>query len=136
MEASEGARPPTRSAFLKRIGEVASELGYTSFKGHSLCIGSTLDYLLKGIPFDVVKSMGRWPSDTFTLYLCQHAVVMAPYLQYLPGGPCQNRSPDTPCLLFVNIQVSNSLSIPIYVEFNSRHVDSTTTSVHLSNHYC
>jgi len=30
MEASEGARPPTRSAFLKRIGEVASELGYTT----------------------------------------------------------------------------------------------------------
>ena len=36
------------------------------------------------VPFDVVKMMGRWSSDTFTLYLHKHMVIMAPYLQGSP----------------------------------------------------
>ncbi|KAF9218587.1 hypothetical protein BS17DRAFT_720277 [Gyrodon lividus] len=50
-------------------------------KGHSLHIGGTLFYLLKGVPFDVVKTMGRWSSESFTLYLQHHALVLALFLQ-------------------------------------------------------
>ncbi|KAG2066444.1 hypothetical protein BDR04DRAFT_1030084, partial [Suillus decipiens] len=52
-------------------------------KGHSIRIGGTLEYLLRGIPFDV-KSMGRWSSEAFTLYLPNHAIIMTPYLQDTP----------------------------------------------------
>jgi hypothetical protein len=54
-------------------------------KGHSLRISGTLFYLLKGVPFDVVKTMGRWLSESFILYLRHHAIVLAPFLQQHPG---------------------------------------------------
>jgi len=53
-------------------------------KGHSLRIGGTLFYLLKGVPFDVVKMMGRWSSELFTLYLRHHTLILAPFLQNQP----------------------------------------------------
>ena len=55
-----------------------------SLKGHGIRIGATLEYLLRGVPFDIVKSIGRWSSDSFLLYLCQHAVVIAPYILGTP----------------------------------------------------
>ncbi|KIK45150.1 hypothetical protein CY34DRAFT_22656 [Suillus luteus UH-Slu-Lm8-n1] len=79
-----GRRPLTRTAFLKRIGTITKNFGVPNLKGHSIRIGGTLEYLLRGIPFDIVKSMGRWSSDAFTLYLREHAMVMAPYLQDSP----------------------------------------------------
>ncbi|KIK75885.1 hypothetical protein PAXRUDRAFT_171029 [Paxillus rubicundulus Ve08.2h10] len=54
-------------------------------KGHSLHIGSTLHYLLKGTPFNMVNLMGRWAGDLFTIYLCQHAIILAPYLSDCPN---------------------------------------------------
>ncbi|KIK43868.1 hypothetical protein CY34DRAFT_23366 [Suillus luteus UH-Slu-Lm8-n1] len=54
-------------------------------KGHSLRIRGTLEYLLQGVPFDIVKSMGRWFSDTFIIYLINHTVILAPYIQALPA---------------------------------------------------
>ena len=74
----------TRNEFLKRINLAASELGIDSLKGHGIRIGTTLEYLLRGVPFDVVKSIGRWSSEAFLLYLCQHAVIIAPYIQGTP----------------------------------------------------
>ena len=76
-----GHRPLTKSAFLKRISAVTRTLGLLPLQGHSLRIGGTLEYLLRGVPFDVVKSIGRWASDAFTRYLREHAQVLAPYLQ-------------------------------------------------------
>ncbi|KDQ62028.1 hypothetical protein JAAARDRAFT_121512 [Jaapia argillacea MUCL 33604] len=81
---SQGLRPLTRTEFLKRLGLVATTLSIDSLKGHGIRIGATLEYLLRGVPFDVVKSIGRWSSESFTLYLRQHAVVMAPYMQGTP----------------------------------------------------
>ena len=74
----------TRRAFLHRLNSIASVLGVESLKGHGIHIGGTLEYLLRGVPFDVVKSMGRWSSEAFTIYLHKHAVIMAPYLQGSP----------------------------------------------------
>ncbi|KAF8815541.1 hypothetical protein BYT27DRAFT_7066653, partial [Phlegmacium glaucopus] len=79
-----GIRPLTRSEFLKCINSVASDLGIPSLKGHGIRIGATLEYLLRGTPFDVVKSIGRWSSKSFLLYLRQHAVIIAPYIQGTP----------------------------------------------------
>ena len=76
-----GARPLTRCAFLDRINAVALTLGTDHLKGHGIRIGATLEYLLRGVPFDIVKLMGRWGSKAFVLYLRKHAVIMAPYMQ-------------------------------------------------------
>ena len=79
-----GLRPLTRTEFLKRINLAASELGIESLKGHGIRIGATLEYLLRGVPFDVVKSLGRWSGDSFLLYLRQHAMIIAPFIQGTP----------------------------------------------------
>ena len=80
----QGARVLTKKEFLKRMEDVAAALGEPPMKGHGLRIGATLEYLLRGVPFDVVKSIGRWSGDSFKLYLRKHAVILAPYLQNAP----------------------------------------------------
>jgi hypothetical protein len=76
--------PSPGAEFLKRINLAASELGIESLKGHGIRIGATLEYLLRGVPFAVMKSIGRWSGNSFLLYLRQHAVVIAPYIQGTP----------------------------------------------------
>ena len=77
-------RPLTKRSFLERINTVAAALGEDGLKGHGIRIGGTLEFLLHGVPFDVMKSLGRWLSDTFSLYLRQHAIIIAPYIQDHP----------------------------------------------------
>lgn len=67
-----------------RLTTAALSAGIDSIKGHGIRIGSTLEYLLRGVPFDVVKSMGRWSSEAFVLYLRKHAIILAPYMQGHP----------------------------------------------------
>jgi hypothetical protein len=78
---NKGYRPLTKRAFLDRINAIAASIGEDNLKGHGIRIGATLEYLLRGVPFEVVKSLGRWASEAFVLYLRQHAVIMAPYIQ-------------------------------------------------------
>ncbi|KIJ13873.1 hypothetical protein PAXINDRAFT_13198 [Paxillus involutus ATCC 200175] len=84
QEEQSGLRPLSRTEVTKRIANIAATHNMPNLKGHSLRIGGTLHYLLRGTPFDVVKSMGRWAGDSFTLYLRQHAVILAPYLTDRP----------------------------------------------------
>jgi len=79
-----GLRPLTRSEFLCTLERASLKLGIEPLKGHGLRIGGTLEYLLRGLPFETVKVMGRWAGDTFIGYLRQHAIVLAPYLQDTP----------------------------------------------------
>jgi len=79
-----GPRPLTKHAFLARVKAAALAAGISSFQGHGIRIGSTLEYLLRGVPFDVIKVKGRWASDTFTLYLRKHGQILAPYMQATP----------------------------------------------------
>ena len=58
--------------------------GAGKLQGHSIRIGSTLKYLLRGVPFDVMRTKGRWASDAFLLYLRKHAQILAPYMQATP----------------------------------------------------
>ena len=78
---SKGFHPLIKKAFLDRINTVTTSLGEDSLKGHRIWIGGTLEFLLRGVPFNVMKSLGRWSSDAFILYLRQHAVIIAPYIQ-------------------------------------------------------
>ncbi|KAF7308081.1 hypothetical protein MKEN_01170500 [Mycena kentingensis (nom. inval.)] len=78
-------RPLTKPAFLKRVHEAMRAAGEEPLQGHGIRIGSTLFYLLRGVPFDVVKTMGRWKSDAFQLYLRKHAQILAPYIQAVPA---------------------------------------------------
>ncbi|KAJ4493154.1 hypothetical protein C8J55DRAFT_586330 [Lentinula edodes] len=71
----------TKSAFLCRIQKIAQMRGLPVIQGHGIRIGATLEYLLRGVPFDAIRVIGRCKSDAFLLYLRKHAEIMAPYLQ-------------------------------------------------------
>lgn len=77
-------RPLTKTKFLQRLTSAAKAAGRQPVSGHGIRIGSTLEYLLRNIPFDVVKVKGRWSSDTFLAYLRRHAQILAPYMQATP----------------------------------------------------
>ncbi|KAJ7160562.1 hypothetical protein C8R43DRAFT_881511 [Mycena crocata] len=79
-----GHRPLTKAAFIARIHKAFRAAKLEPLQGHGIRIGSTLFYLLRGTPFDVVKTIGRWSSDAFVLYLRKHAQILAPYLQSKP----------------------------------------------------
>ena len=49
-------RPLTRSKFLERMEAATHAAGLKPLQGHGIRIGSTLEYLLRGIPFDIMNS--------------------------------------------------------------------------------
>lgn len=73
--------PLSKARFIGKIAAAAQAAGINAPNGHSFRIGGTLEYLLRGASFEVVKSIGRWSSDAFRLYLREHARVLAPYVQ-------------------------------------------------------
>ena len=77
--------PMSRTIFLRNVHTAAHLAGFTFTAGHSIRIGSTLEYLLRGVPFEVVKQIGRWSSNSFSLYLREHARILAPYIQENPA---------------------------------------------------
>ena len=77
-------RPLTKSKFVERVGNAARVAGLEPLQGHGIRIGSTLEYLLRGVPFNMMKAKGRWAGDSFLLYLRKHAIVIAPYIQAVP----------------------------------------------------
>ena len=77
-------RPLSRGIFLARLRKAAIDAGVEALSGHSFRIGGTLEYLLRGVPLDAVRTHGRWSSDAFLLYLRKHAQVLAPYIQAHP----------------------------------------------------
>jgi hypothetical protein len=74
-------RPLIHEVFIKRIKAAARKAGLKALQGHGIRIGATLEYLLWGIPFEVVKVKGRWSSDAFLTYLRHHTQILAPYMQ-------------------------------------------------------
>lgn len=76
-----GCRPLSRKVFTDRLDKAAAAAGVPTLQAYGVCIGGTLKYLLRSIPFDVVKTIGRWASNAFHGYLREHALVFAPYLQ-------------------------------------------------------
>ena len=76
--------PLSKKTFITQVSKAATIAGLPQIKGHSIRIGATLEYLLRGLPFDVMKVKGRWNSNACHKYLCNHAKVMAPYMQTAP----------------------------------------------------
>ncbi len=76
--------PLTKQAFITRISKAFLDCNREPLQGHGIQIGSTLEYLLRNTPFDVVKVIGRWSSDAFVLYLRKHAAILAVYMQANP----------------------------------------------------
>lgn len=84
------SRPMSKSIFLTRIRKALVDAGRPPLTGHSLRIGGTLEYLLRGVDFPVVRVKGRWASEAaFTGYLRKHGQILAPYMQESPD--LQNR---------------------------------------------
>jgi len=79
-----GPQPLSKKELMAHVLSISLSVNLPNLKGHSLHIRGTLMYLLRGIPFDVVKSMGHWSSKAFTIYLHQHAIILAPYIQATP----------------------------------------------------
>jgi hypothetical protein len=65
---ADGPRSLTKSSFLRRCNEIWQLLGYPRTTGHCFRIGGTTELLIAGTPPDVVKTMGRWSSDSFLRY--------------------------------------------------------------------
>ncbi|KAJ7025791.1 hypothetical protein C8F04DRAFT_904013, partial [Mycena alexandri] len=77
--------PLTKTVFKKKhFTEAFKAVKIEFIHVHGIHIGSTLKYLLQGIPLDVMKAQGRWASDIFSIYLRRHAEIMAPYMQANP----------------------------------------------------
>ena len=74
----------TKMEFIRTMTAAARAAGLDPHQGHGICIGSTLEYLLRGTPFEVMKVKERWASDTFLIYLMKHAQILAPYMQAVP----------------------------------------------------
>ena len=77
-------RPLTKMEFIRMVTATARAAGLDPRQGHGIRIGSMLEYLLRGTPFEVMKVKGRWASDAFLIYLMKHAQILAPYLQAVP----------------------------------------------------
>lgn len=77
-------RPLTKYIFLARLKKALTDAGRPTKQGHSIRIGATLEYLLRGVPFEAMKSIGRWSSDSFSKYLRKHAQILAPFVQANP----------------------------------------------------
>ena len=72
MHSSGKRRPLSKKELTSKINKLANLFNLPNLRGHSLRIGGTLEYLLRGVPFDVIQSHGRWAGSAFTLYLCKH----------------------------------------------------------------
>jgi hypothetical protein len=81
---NKSVKPLTKTKFIERLAQAARAAGEDPLQGHGIRIGSTLEYLLQNVSFKMVKTMGRWASQAFTLYLRKHRQVLAPYLQVQP----------------------------------------------------
>ncbi|KXN82878.1 hypothetical protein AN958_02075, partial [Leucoagaricus sp. SymC.cos] len=77
-------RPLTKKSFLTTINAAARVANLPPRSGHTIRSGSTLEYLLQGVPFEAMKAKGRWASDAFSVYLTRYAQVLSPYMQAQP----------------------------------------------------
>ncbi|KIK91519.1 hypothetical protein PAXRUDRAFT_797109, partial [Paxillus rubicundulus Ve08.2h10] len=75
----------TKSKFLTTLTTTLKASGRPPLQGHGIRISATLKYLLRNMPFDIVKVKGRWVSNVFLVYLRHHTQILAPYMQAQPA---------------------------------------------------
>jgi hypothetical protein len=81
--------PMSQKRFTSCLDDYCKKMGEKALNGHGLRIGHTLELLLRGVPFEVVKTKGRWSSDSFQVYLQKHELILAPYIQAVPELKCE-----------------------------------------------
>lgn len=79
-----GRRPLSKLKLMNTVNDALKKHGVSLF-GHSFRIGGTLEFLLRGVSFELVKSKGRWAGDSFRKYLRKNGETMAPYIQAQPS---------------------------------------------------
>ena len=64
-------RPLTRSSLVIKLREALEAVGVdcSSYSGHSFRIGATTTTASKGIQDSLIKTMGRWQSVAYQLYV-------------------------------------------------------------------
>lgn len=60
-------------------------MGLDYIHEHGIHIGAILEYLLWGIPFNIIKVKDCWVSNAFQLYLRKHNQILASYMQSMPS---------------------------------------------------
>lgn len=73
--------PTFQNTSHEKLMEIAKQSNLADLKHHSLWIGGTIFYLLKGVPFDVVKVIRWWAGEAFMLYLGDHGLILTSFLQ-------------------------------------------------------
>lgn len=73
----------TARKFLTQCNSIWTANAYPSSTGHSFRIGGTTELLLRGVPPDVVKMLGRWKSDAFLAYWRSLELIAPLYAEYL-----------------------------------------------------
>ena len=58
--------PLSKKTFITRVSKATTIAGLPWIKGHSIHIGATLEYLLRGLPFNMMKVKGCWNTTPFT----------------------------------------------------------------------
>ena len=61
----------TRASFVCRVQKVLKESGIDAdkFSGHSFCIGAASTAAAKGVEDSLIKTLGRWESLAYLLYI-------------------------------------------------------------------
>ncbi|KAG0704811.1 hypothetical protein DFH29DRAFT_981292 [Suillus ampliporus] len=65
---SSGLRCLTRQKLLARCNSIWIPAGFPLSSGHSFHMSGTTEFLLSGVPPDVVKALSHWSSDAFLCY--------------------------------------------------------------------
>lgn len=81
----EKATPLTKKKLIKVLTRAAKAANLEPLQGHGIHIGATLEYLIRGVPFEVMKAIGWWSSDAFYSYLSKHEQILVLYLQAVPS---------------------------------------------------
>jgi hypothetical protein len=67
-QSGNGLLPLSKGRFLQRCNSIWSRLGYPRTTGHCFRIGGTTELLIAGVSPDVVRTTGRWSSESFLRY--------------------------------------------------------------------
>ncbi len=67
----EDGRLPTRERFVRAVRVALTSRGYdcTFYAGHSFRIGAATTAAQKGVQDSLIKTLGRWESTAYTLYI-------------------------------------------------------------------
>ncbi|PPQ94250.1 hypothetical protein CVT25_004970 [Psilocybe cyanescens] len=87
-----GPKTLTKRHFITRCNAIWKTHGYPRTTGHSFRIGGTTELLLAGVPPDVVKTLGRWSSDSFLRYWRSPEDIAPQYTQNVPNSRKRKRS--------------------------------------------